>query len=234
MATPRDDAGAGSAADGAGAGAGAGGGAGRAGGLTYAHQASLTRLPLPDLRSTLDRFVRTAAPLLTAEELERTRALADDYASTVGPAHQAALAEYAKGRASYVEEFWDDAYLRYDAPAVVNVNPVFVLEDDPTPSRSQAVPRAVSLVFSSLKFVRAVRLEQLAPDFARDKPLCMSQYKKLFASARAPDPSGADADVVVASNTSTHIVVICRSQLYYFDCAPPLARIPALPRALSD
>ena len=194
------------------------------GGVTYAHQPSLARLPLPDLTATLDKFVRTVAPLLAEGELERTKALARDYGATVGPAHCARLAEYARSRASYIEEFWDDAYLRYDAPAVINVNPVFVLEDDPTPSRSQAIPRAVSLVFSSLKFVRAVRLAQLAPDRVKDAPLCMSQYKRLFASARVPDPRGAEADVVVTSETSTHIVVICRSQLYYFDCARAPAR----------
>ena len=200
---------------------------------TYAYQPHLKRLPVPDLASTLKKFIHTVAPIVSPAELEEATKAADDYVATVGPAHVSELCDYAKNRASYVEEFWDDAYLRYDAPVVINVNPIFVLEDDPTPSRSQAVARAVSLTYSSLKFVRAVRLGLLTPDKVKDTPLCMSQYARLFASARVPDPNGDEADVVINSSTSTHIVVLCRSQIYYFDVffppptPPPSSTSPA-------
>jgi carnitine O-acetyltransferase len=191
--------------------------------ITYGHQKDLPKLPIPDLASTLDKFIKTVAPLLTPEQLLQTQILAKDYLDTRGPVEYEALKQYALSRNSYVEEFWDDAYLCYDAPTVINVCPIFVLEDDPTPSRSQVQARAVSLIYSSLKFVRAVRLEILHPDKAKDSPLCMSQYKRLFGSARVPDPSNpfAPRDTVVTSNTSTHIVVLCRSQFYWFECLFP-------------
>ena len=56
---------------------------------------------------------------------------------------------------------------------VLNLNPFFLLEDDPTPARNDQVTRAASLTISALSFVRALRREELPPDNFRGKPLCM-------------------------------------------------------------
>jgi len=79
---------------------------------------------------------------------------------------------------------------------VLNLNPFFLLEDDPTPARNNQVTRAASLVVSALSFVRAVRKEELPPDTLRGTPngcqICQ-------------DPE------------SKHIVVLCHGQFYWFD-----------------
>jgi len=186
--------------------------------VTFSHQKSLKKLPIPPLQQTLDKFLhQTVKPILNDKEWEDTKTAVESFVSS-GKAQEIydALKTFEKSRNSYIEEFWDAAYLEYDVSVAINVNPVFVLEDDPTPSRSKLVPRAVSLVFSSLKFVRAVRKEILTVDKVKDTPLCMDQYSRLFATARVPDPTGADKDVTVTSPNSTHIVVICQGQFYYF------------------
>ncbi len=75
-----------------------------------------------------------------------------------------------------------DSYLNFDNPVVLNLNPFFLLEDDPTPARNDQVTRAASLVVSALSFVRAVRKEELPPDTVRSTPLDMYQYSRLFGS----------------------------------------------------
>ena len=97
---------------------------------------------------------------------------------------------------------------------MLNLNPFFLLEDDPTPARNNQVTRAASLVISALSFVRAVRKEELPPDTLRDNPLCMYQYSRLFGTARVPTEAGCQ---IAQATGSKHIVVLCKGQFYWFD-----------------
>ena len=104
--------------------------------------------------------------------------------------------------------------MNFDNPVVLNLNPFFLLEDDPTPARNNQVTRAASLVISALAFVRAVRREELPPDMMRKQPLCMYQYSRLFGTARIPTDNGCQ---IAQDAESKHIVVLCRGQFYWFD-----------------
>jgi carnitine O-acetyltransferase len=104
--------------------------------------------------------------------------------------------------------------LNFDNPVVLNLNPFFLLEDDPTPARNNQVTRAASLVVSALSFVRAVRKEELPPDTIRGQPLCMYQYSRLFGTARIPTEHGCQ---IGQDPTSKHVVVMCHGQFYWFD-----------------
>ena len=108
-----------------------------------------------------------------------------------------------------------DSYLNFDNPVVLNLNPFFLLEDDPTPARNNQVTRAASLVVSALEFVRAVRKEELAPDKIKGKtPLCMYQYSRLFGTARVPTENGCQIE---QDPESKHVIVMCHGQFYWFD-----------------
>lgn len=107
-----------------------------------------------------------------------------------------------------------DSYLNYDNPVVLNLNPFFLLEDDPTPARNNQVTRAASLVVSALAFVRAVRREELPPDTVKGSPLCMYQYSRMFGTARVPTEHGCH---IAQDPDSKHIVVLCHGQFYWFD-----------------
>jgi len=107
-----------------------------------------------------------------------------------------------------------DSYLNFDNPVVLNLNPFFLLEDDPTPARNNQVTRAASLVVSALSFVRAVRREELPPDTIRGTPLCMFQYSRLFGTARVPTENGCH---IGQDPDSKHLVVLCHGQFYWFD-----------------
>jgi carnitine O-acetyltransferase len=107
-----------------------------------------------------------------------------------------------------------DSYLNFDNPVVLNLNPFFLLEDDPTPARNNQVTRAASLAVSALSFVRAVRKEELPPDTVKGSPLCMYQFTRLFGTARIPTESGCQ---IGQDPESKHLVVLCRGQFYWFD-----------------
>ncbi|ODQ53229.1 acyltransferase ChoActase/COT/CPT [Saitoella complicata NRRL Y-17804] len=182
--------------------------------VTFAYQEKLEKLPIPPLEETCQRYLSAVKPLLTARQFADTEGAVNEFLHNEGPELQEALHEYASQKSSYIEQFWYDSYLNYDNPVVLNLNPFFVLEDDPTPSRNHQVPRAASLVSSALCFVRALRREELPPDQVRGQPLDMYQYTRLFGTSRIPTEQGC---IMQSDNTSSHIVVMCRSQFYWFD-----------------
>ncbi|KAI4275353.1 MAG: hypothetical protein LQ337_003298 [Flavoplaca oasis] len=183
-------------------------------GITYAAQDKLPKLPIPELEDTCRKFQAVLAPLQNQREQDETAAAVQDFLKTDGPELQARLKRYATGKTSYIEQFWYDSYLNFDNSVVLNLNPFFLLEDDPTPARNNQVTRAASLVISALSFVRAVRKEELPPDTLRGTPLCMYQYSRLFSTARIPTESGCQ---IAQDSGSRHIVVLCKGQFYWFD-----------------
>ncbi|KAG9520943.1 acyltransferase ChoActase/COT/CPT, partial [Aureobasidium melanogenum] len=183
-------------------------------GVTFASQDKLPKLPIPDLDKSCKKYLSSLRPLQSAREHAETEAAVQDFLRAEGPELQEKLKKYATGRSSYIEQFWYDSYLNFDNPVVLNLNPFFLLEDDPTPARNNQVTRAASLVISSLSFVRAVRKEELEPDTLRGQPLDMYQYSRLFGTARIPTEHGCQ---IGQDPTSKHIVVLVRGQFYWFD-----------------
>ncbi|KAK7746828.1 carnitine O-acetyltransferase yat1 [Cytospora paraplurivora] len=183
-------------------------------GVTFAHQDKLPKLPIPDLESSCKKYLAALKPLQSAREHSDTRQAVQEFLKHEGPELQEKLKKYAEGKTSYIEQFWYDSYLNYDNPVVLNLNPFFLLEDDPTPARDNQVTRAASLVVSALEFVRAVRKEELPPDTIRGTPLDMYQYSRLFGTARVPTEAGCQIE---QDPDSKHIVIMCHGQFYWFD-----------------
>ncbi|KAI1175720.1 choline/Carnitine O-acyltransferase [Nemania sp. FL0916] len=186
----------------------------RDGGITFAAQDSLPKLPIPDLDSSCRKYLAALRPLQGPREHSETKLAVEEFLRSDGPDLQEKLQNYALGKSSFIEQFWYDSYLNFDNPVVLNLNPFFLLEDDPTPARNNQVTRAASLVVSALEFVRAVRREELSPDNVRGKPLCMYQYSRLFGTARVPTGHGCQIE---QDPDSKHIVVLCHGQFYWFD-----------------
>lgn len=183
-------------------------------GITFASQDKLPKLPIPDLASSCNKYLAALKPLQSPREQSDTRRAVQEFLRHEGPELQEKLKKYAEGRTSYIEQFWYDSYLNFDNPVVLNLNPFFLLEDDPTPARNNQVTRAASLVVSALEFVRAVRKEELPPDTIRGTPLCMYQYSRLFGTARVPTENGCQIE---QDPESKHIIVMCHGQFYWFD-----------------
>jgi carnitine O-acetyltransferase len=181
---------------------------------TFAYQEKLPKLPIPPLEATCERYLNALQPLQDEEEHAATIKAVQSFLEREGPLIQAKLIEYAKNRDSYIEEFWYESYLSHSDPVVLALNPFFVLENDPTPSRGAQLPRAASLIVSSLGFIHDLREGILQPDSVRGTPLDMDQYTRLFGTSRIPTARGCRMEV---HPDSKHIVVLRRGQFYWFD-----------------
>lgn len=183
----------------------------KTGGVTYSQQDQLPLLPIPDLDITLQRLkLRLDALQRNEQQRQQTARDIQEFLIQDGPILHQKLREYeAEGRAegmigSYVEEFWNEAYLQPDMSVVLNLNPYFVLEGSPDPKiATHPLRRAASLTYAALQMVSLTKDELLVPDTFRNQPLCMHQFKSLFASSRQPTLNGMMDDVHVF-NDSTH------------------------------
>lgn len=184
-------------------------------GIMLSEQGQLPRLPVNTVEDAIQDYLRAAEALLSEEDFAQTKLQAQLFLETDGPALQKMLVEYEaeEGRNSYLEDFWEDAYLTQRSSIAINTNPFFTLEDDPTPARTSQIARATTLVWSSLLFCQSVRSGKVEPDVQRTTPLCMAQYPKIFGTTRIPLPK---RDKTVFCEDSKHIVVMSRGLIYSF------------------
>ena len=152
---------------------------------TFDGQSSLPKLPIPPLEDTCKRYLLAVTPLLTKQELATTTAAVERFLATDGPALQKSLCEYAADKSSYIEDFWFDAYLSGSSSVVLNINPYFVLEDDPTPSNNDQVNRAASLTMSALQFISSLRAGTLC-----NSSMCSRPNRSAIAHLPASSPAG--------------------------------------------
>ena len=84
-------------------------------GPTFAGQAGLPKLPLPELPETLLSLRETLVPLArNADELNAVTKKIDDFVQGLGPSLHERLVQRAKERPHWLEEWWDDlGYLGY-------------------------------------------------------------------------------------------------------------------------
>ncbi|CAB9509949.1 Putative mitochondrial carnitine O-acetyltransferase [Seminavis robusta] len=194
---------------------------------TYGAQSTLPRLPIPTLDETLDKFPKMIQAVQTKEEHAETLKMVEDFRKTDGPKLQQMLIDYDQEGArtgafgSYVEEFWNDSYLAPDSSVVLNLNPFFILEKGPDRKiANNQLQRAASLCFASLKMASMLKRETLPPDTFKGRPLCMDQFKVLFGTTRIPGGPGVK-DYVDHYPDSTHVVVLIRNHIYYFQALWP-------------
>lgn len=75
------------------------------GGVTFAGQDKLPKLPIPELSSTCDKYLQALKPLQTPREQAETRQAVEEFLREDGPLLQEQLHMYAEGKTSYIEQF---------------------------------------------------------------------------------------------------------------------------------
>lgn len=75
------------------------------GGVTYAHQDKLPKLPIPELELTCERYLNALKPLQSPREHGETRHAVREFLRNEGPELNEKLKKYAEARTSYIEQF---------------------------------------------------------------------------------------------------------------------------------
>ncbi|KAK3527286.1 hypothetical protein QTP86_018602 [Hemibagrus guttatus] len=191
-------------------------------GRYLAHQESLSKLPVPPLKQTCDRYLAALEPIVEAEELTHTRRLLEEFQLTGGVGER--LQKSLERRASKLENWNSDtlsdwwlqtAYLDYRMPVVIHSSPGVVLPRLQFSDRQGQVRYAAKFIAGVLDFKTMIDNETLPVEYLGGKPLCMNQYYQVLSSCRIP---GIKRDSVVnhalSKRPPTHITVVHNFQFF--------------------
>lgn len=196
---------------------------------TFSQQSKLPRLPVPDLNNTAQRYIRSLEPIATENELEKAKALMNDFVNTVGPTLQKRLEDYdKKQKYSWLEDIWlDKAYLSFREPIMLNVNWYMVFKGGPSRLDDRLV--CESLPYTKGQLMRAAVLSKLACDFkllldkeqipidaTKTGPLCMNQLTRMFGVTRVPKPEN---DILVGDHPAKGktAMILIDDQIFIID-----------------
>ena len=74
-------------------------------GITFAAQDKLPKLPIPDLESSVNKYLQALKPLQNHKEHQESKYAAKEFLKSDGPEIQEKLKKYAAGKANYIEQF---------------------------------------------------------------------------------------------------------------------------------
>ncbi|GBG25864.1 Carnitine O-palmitoyltransferase 2, mitochondrial [Hondaea fermentalgiana] len=175
------------------------------------------KLPLPEVKDTLKRYLETVRPVASDEEFENTKKLAEDFEAKHAAALQGELQRMNESPGypySYIEQFWDDMYLGGRFEIMVGSNPFYALPDEKDPSEMQGTRRAARLASAFVRWWLKVVNGELEADMERDKPCCMYGMGLVFGATRIP---GVGRDSLGTNFDRKHIIVMRNHNFYRVD-----------------
>ncbi|KAJ1941764.1 Carnitine O-acetyltransferase mitochondrial, partial [Linderina pennispora] len=184
-------------------------------GRLFEFQATLPKLPVPDLPSTVQKYIESLEAVLPRDKFLESKQVAEEFAkSAQGQELQQRLVERAAepGRANWLEEWWNDlSYMGYRDPVIPYVSYHYSYNDDP--ACSTASQRAAHVAVAALAFRAQLVDGSLAPEMQKTSPLCSHSYKYMFNACRIPHkPSDFCRTVDYAANEA--ITVIRNNQFF--------------------
>ena len=170
------------------------------------------RLPLPELKDTVDLYLRSASPFLSDKEVERTSLAARAFQEELGQKLQKRLLE------------------RYRDPGIdgwqhdLQVNAVYLKRRDPIhpygtfysshhltdPPHSQA-ERAAVISAAAYEFKQRLDTNRIEQDCLNGESTCMQSLKWLFNTTRHP---GIDIDKVCKYPGNNYLVALRRGRIF--------------------
>ncbi|XP_076640143.1 carnitine O-palmitoyltransferase whd isoform X1 [Colletes latitarsis] len=180
--------------------------------MLYSFQGSLPRLPLPPVKNTMARYLRSVRPLLDDENYTRMEALANEFQNGISVKLQRYLILKSWWATNYVSDWWEEyVYLRGRSPIMVNSNFYAIDAILMHPTTVQAA-RAASVIYSCLQYRRLIERQELEPILIQGLvPLCSWQYERVFNTTRVP---GRETDKIVHYQDSKHVVVYHKGRYF--------------------
>ncbi|XP_032683795.1 carnitine O-acetyltransferase-like isoform X2 [Odontomachus brunneus] len=174
----------------------------------------LPKQPVPDLKQTAERYLRSLKPLLTGTEYKNTEKIVYKFISDsgVGPQLQAKLLQRYQNTDNWMREWWlEAAYLGYRAPAIVNSSPgtvgppiIFKKPDD-------VYIFAARLIAGVCDYNQIVKSGKMKQEMLRNDPLDMQPYGMILGTHRQPHKM---VDKLLHTDEAKHIIVMSNNHFF--------------------
>ncbi|RNA40414.1 choline O-acetyltransferase [Brachionus plicatilis] len=189
-------------------------------------ECKLPKLEVPDLSSTLNKYLSSLRPILDESDYKRTQLIAKDFLdvnnSTNGHSLQKVLKIKAKCNDNWAGHVYaDEYYYKINLPLPIYSNPAKLIKKQNFIDEDSYLKYVTLFINAVLDFKFKIDSNTLETDKStgcdKTQDLCMDQYKKIFKSYRRPCP-GKDKFIVYENDFSKeHIIIISNNQLYKID-----------------
>ncbi|XP_020281994.1 carnitine O-acetyltransferase-like [Pseudomyrmex gracilis] len=174
----------------------------------------LPKQPVPDLKQTAERYLRSLKPLLTDKEYKNTERIVGDFISDtgVGPRLHAKLLEKYENTDNWMKEWWlQAAYLGYRLPVIVNSSPGVVGQTFTFNKPDDMYVFAARLIAGVCNYNEMVKSKKIPQEMVRDDPLDMQPYGMILGTHRQPNES---VDKLLHTDEATHIIIISNNHFF--------------------
>lgn len=166
---------------------------------------NLPHFPLPRLEDTLQKYLKSVQPLLSADKFKKTSAIVEDFQRGIGAQLHDLLQFKAERSENWLADWWlTVAYLSYRAPVVIHSNPGLYLPTRFFENDFQWCRFAARCIWASLRYKQMIEQNEIPIERAGKYQLDMAQYKKIFGTCRIP---AREIDEIEYNPKSRHIAV---------------------------
>ncbi|XP_039951311.1 carnitine O-acetyltransferase isoform X1 [Bactrocera tryoni] len=173
---------------------------------------NLLRYPAFPLKDTLDKFMKTVEPLLSACELIETKEAVKKFETGEGAELQALLEKAAKCEQNWLARRWlQTAYLQYRDPVTVYVSPGMSFPQQRFENEEAYLNYAVKVIYSLARYKQIIDAGEVPIVKMGKYELDNSQFSKVYGTCRIPQKG---EDTLEYNPKSTHVVVIYKNHFY--------------------
>ncbi len=147
---------------------------------------TLPKLPVPDLKETVSRYLHWLKPLVDEPQWQNTKTIADEFITGIGTQLQQQLIDFAEEQtdSSWLHQAWLDAYLSTRQPTTLVTDWTFSSQ---LKLPSQGVERLAYFLYGFALLSRDYLNGTLEPNLSpRGESLDMRQWRVLGGMARLP------------------------------------------------
>ncbi|XP_046833806.1 carnitine O-acetyltransferase-like isoform X2 [Vespa crabro] len=177
----------------------------------------LPKLPVPDLKKTAERYLRSVKPLLNENEYCNTKRIVEEFISENGPGPllQSKLLQKYDNTDNWLEEWWiKSAYLSYRAPLVMHSNPATIGAPLKFCHKEDIYTIAAHLIKATCDYNDMLKSGKIEQEMIKNEPLDMQQYGMILGTHRRPAP---ECDQLLHTDDAKHIIIISNNNFFKLD-----------------
>ncbi|XP_043487685.1 carnitine O-acetyltransferase-like isoform X2 [Polistes fuscatus] len=177
----------------------------------------LPKQPVPDLKLTAERYLKSVKPLLNENEYCNTKRIVEEFISENGcgsSLHKKLLKRY-DSTDNWMSTWWlNTAYLGYRAPVIVNSSPGTVGPPLKFNRKEDLYITAAHLIKAICDYNDMVKSGKMKQEMIRNEPLDMQQYGMILGTHRRPAPK---CDQLIHTDDTKHIIIMSNNNFFKLD-----------------
>ncbi|KAL0104807.1 hypothetical protein PUN28_016444 [Cardiocondyla obscurior] len=174
----------------------------------------IPKQPVPDLKQTAERYLRSLKPLLNDSEYKNTEKIVAEFISHTGagPKLHAKLLERYENTDNWMKEWWlEVAYLGYRIPVIVHSSPGTIGPPVTFHRPDDLYVYAGRLVAAVCNYNEMIKSGKIKQEMARNDPLDMQPYGMILGTHRRPNKT---VDKLLHTDEAKHIIIVNNNNFF--------------------